>query len=216
MKTAHFVGWLAAIALAGAATIAATPAGQFLVNPIPAVAAEAVASPHLKLISDEEGTGSGVHIGHGYVLTAAHVGTMKGLTAKDDTGKVHKLTLLWANTDYDVALMRMDDAASVAAAPLSCAPLSIGEHLRAYGNPLDVEYVYALGTVVGAPMKYLVWQSVVPVDMTIVHGMSGGGVVDDSGKVVGITVGVMLDGYSMVGFGYIVPSQVACTLMGRD
>ena len=42
MKTAHFVGWLAAIGFAGAVTLASTPAGQVLIKSSQAVAADAV------------------------------------------------------------------------------------------------------------------------------------------------------------------------------
>jgi S1-C subfamily serine protease len=213
MKTAHFVGWLAVIALAGAATIAATPAGQFL-NPVPAVAAETQATPFVALVSGS-GTGSGVHIGHGYILTAGHVANMGGeLSAKDSMGRMHKLTVLWVNTRKDLALLKLNDDAPLNAAPLSCDAPVIGQHIRAYGNPLGVESVYSEGKIVGAPISEGPWESVEMLDATIVPGMSGGALVNDAGQVVGINVGVMVYG-ALTGFGYSVPATSVCELLGR-
>jgi serine protease Do len=174
-----------------------------------------VASAHVKIIG-KEGTGSGVHIGHGYILTAGHVGSMFGdLTAKDSAGRSHKVAVLWVNAKYDIALLRVDDAPTLATAPLSCAPVTVGQHVRSFGNPLDVENVFAEGVVAGAPRAYTAWASVLPVNVVVVPGMSGGALLDDSGQVVGINVGVMVTPYGMAGFGWIVPSSSVCELMGK-
>src|SRR5689334_17646010 len=105
MKLIHWGGWLAAVALA-------IPVALTLPNapPIPPpVAAEATATPHIKIIG-ASGTGSGVAIGNRYILTAGHVATMNDkLTAKDSLGRTHNLTVLWVNTGKDVALLRLDD-----------------------------------------------------------------------------------------------------------
>lgn len=214
MKSHLLAGGLGAIAVLASMALAG-PVGQFMPAPLnTAVAAEVAASPYVTLVSGS-GTGSGVHIGHGYILTAGHVATMGGeLSATDDQGRTHKLTVLWVNTAKDIALLKLDDGAPLASAPLSCDAPIIGQHVRAYGNPLAIESVYASGTIVGKPIQEGPWQSVMMLDLTIVPGMSGGALVNDAGQVVGINVGVMVYG-ALTGFGYAVPSSVACDLMAR-
>lgn len=164
-----------------------------------------------------EGHGSGVHIGDGYILTAAHVTQGKTVKLRLTDGTEIEAETLWENRAYDVALLRTQ--ARVAVAPLACRTAALGERLTAHGNPMVLEFVSADGKVAGAAREFGPWKSVLPVDMTIVMGMSGGPVLDANGNVVGISVGVLLGNLmgfpSLTGFGAIVPSSAVCTLMGR-
>jgi hypothetical protein len=66
-----------------------------------------------KLMVDDDGPhvvhghGTGVSIGDGFVLTAAHVAddpdARDSLTITDSLGKDHAVEVLWANHNYDVA-----------------------------------------------------------------------------------------------------------------
>ena len=139
----------------------------------------------------KQGHGSGVHIGGGYVLTAAHV--VKGVnkvTLKTKDGKAREADVLWANTDYDVALLRTSDT-----------------RLEAYGR------------IAGSPRKFGPWHSVFVTDITTVMGQSGGPVFDEGGKLIGLTVGVMGAplgiSMSLVGYGFVVPSRSVCDLLAR-
>jgi len=67
----------------------------------------------------------------------------------------------------------------------------------------------------GEPRKWAVWREVVPADLTVIPGQSGGAVVDAQGSVVGITVGVMIWQYGLSGLGFFVPGSAICELMGR-
>lgn len=163
------------------------------------------------------GHGSGVHIGNGYVLTAAHVTRGRTATLRLSDGTEIAAETLWENKSYDVALLRTE--ARLQVAPLSCRSLTSGERIVAHGNPMSLEFVSAHGYVVGAAQQLGPWQSAMPVDMTIVMGMSGGGVLDRDGQVVGLAIGVVPAAIgisvSLTGFGIIVPSNVACMLLGR-
>jgi S1-C subfamily serine protease len=183
-------------------------------------------APSNLLLSDKDGHGSGVYIGGGFVLTAAHVpGEEKTMDAKAEDGSTRTATVLWSNHLYDVALMHIDDGSHFEVSPLSCAPTVVGQHVRSFGNPSDLEFVWTSGEVIGEPRKiFEAWAEAVPVDMTIIPGQSGGGVLDDDGQVVGIAVGVMTadmqTGYGMystsvTGIGYIVPSTTICMLLAR-
>jgi S1-C subfamily serine protease len=188
-------------------------------QPRPATPASNQASDVVKVML-EGGHGSGVHIGDGYILTAAHVvGANKEVTLKSSMGDVQKGAVLWANTDYDVALVRAERPARLGSATLSCRTAAVGEVVEARGNPLMVEFVSAYGHVAGEPRAVGAWKYVLVTDSTTVPGMSGGPVYDKAGDVVGITVGVMAVpmgfGASLTGFGTVVPSSTVCMLMGR-
>lgn len=164
------------------------------------------------------GHGSGVHIGNGYILTAAHV--TKGAESVEvlsDDGKTTKAEILWSSSAYDVTLLRADIKAK--ASPLSCREPYEGEAIRASGNPYDQKFVSASGHVAGAASEYSPWKRVFVVGTTMVHGMSGGPTFDARGNVIGINVGVMVVSVGMASyvasFGYIVPSSSICGLMGR-
>lgn len=170
-----------------------------------------------------EGHGSGVHIGSGYIITANHVaGETKGqIKIKTEDGGTVPASLLWANKDYDIALIKIDaeSARSIKAARLSCNVAHVGDDIVAGGNPLAVEFVSAYGKIAGLPRQVGAVKSVYITDITTVMGQSGGPVFDKNGDVVGITVAVMTAslgfGRSLTGFGFAVPSSEVCMLLAR-
>lgn len=173
-------------------------------------------SPHVRL---EAGIsmGSGVHIGDGLVLTAAHVvGKNKSMKVFADDNRLVDAEgeVLWANAKYDIALIRIAKP-KLGAASLSCAPNFTGQQVVAYGNPMGIQAVYTKGEVVGPARTFAIWASVLPVAGPIIYGQSGGGVADEHGAVVGIAVGVLVTQAGIAAFGWVVPSHVVCGLLGR-
>ena len=208
----HLIGAVAAVLLCAliAAPYAANVGMIGTASPPPLIA-----SAFLK-VADPLGHGSGVHIGNGYVLTAAHVvGKNKTMTVTDSERREMAGEVLWANTEYDVALIRLPDASYVATAPLSCAANFPHQRVTVYGNPQDLDFVFTSGDVNGPARKWAIWRELVPVDISIIPGQSGGAAIDDNGNVVGIAVGVMIWQYGLTGQGFIVPGSVVCQLMGR-
>lgn len=183
---------------------------------------QAKTSPETSVVKVElpTGHGSGVHIGDGYILTAAHVAEKaKTVKLRSEGGKAVEGAVLWVNSAYDIALIKTDESA-FGSSPLSCSEAQRGETITAMGNPLGIEFVSSTGRIAGKPRKVGPWESVFVTDMTIVMGMSGGPVFNEAGEVIGITVGVMAASVgfspSIVGFGYVVPSSVACSLLARS
>lgn len=178
---------------------------------------ESLAGYTVKLERDG-GHGSGVHVGNGYVITAAHVVVDGKVEAKFDNGARRDVEVLWANKDYDVALLRMPDMRGIQSIPISCAPMAEGTQVTLRGSPLAAEFMATRGTVSGV-IELKQWRVARVVDATIVQGMSGGPVVHNE-RVVGISAGVMVApvgpfSASITGLGIIVPSTVICTLLGR-
>lgn len=205
MRKPLIVGLLAAAVAFGCASIPEIPA--------PA------ASPTVKVLRDG-GHGSGVHIGNGFVITSAHViETEQKLKIKLDDGRTVTATALWSNRPYDVALLKLDEDERVKSAPLTCRKVEVGEVLVSRGNPGPIEFVQTYGRVAGLPRKVGSIESAFVFDGTVVPGMSGGGVFDARGSVVGINAALMAVpvgfGASLVPVSYIVPSSTICMLMAR-
>lgn len=159
-----------------------------------------------------EGHGSGVHIGRGYILTAAHVADKGGAEVEFDNGQRRPAQLLWSNAAYDVALLLIDEG-GLEVAPLSCDEPRVGSLFRAYGSPGNIDFVSTSGSVVGGLRKFGPWQQVVVLDATIIPGMSGGALIAH-GRVIGLAVGLMAAG-GPTGIGYAVPGSAICKLLAR-
>lgn len=174
------------------------------------------------LVSDDGGHGSGVHIGNGYIVTAAHVVENKSeMTITGSDGKDVKGTVLWSNKDYDVALIRVADHENLAKSHLACHPsFAIGERIEAVGNPVNLKWVHTWGWVSSDISERGPWKLSVLADLAVGPGMSGGPVFDRRGNVIGIAVGIsitLLGLYpSIYGVSYIVPSQAICTLLASE
>ncbi|TPJ86973.1 MULTISPECIES: serine protease [unclassified Mesorhizobium] len=182
--------------------------------------------------------GSGVYIGNGVIITAAHVvdgapqsrvEVQPGVTISgpqtvrliSDQGDVQTGEVLWLNKEYDIAAIRPANARRFAAAGLACREPDLGEALVAEGNPAGVKFIQMHGYVSGDTRPFLPnWKSGFVTDMTVISGMSGGGVYDQFGAVIGITVGAF-DPHGQQGqtaqggMGFAVPSKVVCELLGR-
>jgi S1-C subfamily serine protease len=176
-----------------------------------------------------EGHGSGVHVGNGYIITAAHVaGDAKSVKVKNSLGSVGHADVLWVNKAHDIALLRISvlalekgDEGAWGVSRLHCEDPKIGQSVIAIGNPGPLEFITAHGNVASGPKHSDEhWRDHYIVSMPIAPGMSGGPVLDHHGRVVGIVVGVamMSVGWSgaPVGFGYIAPASAICKLLARN
>jgi len=196
--------------------VAATSAAAYALLPPPALPDTESATVK---IFPASGHGSGVHIGDGFIVTAAHVvGDAREVQVKANGGENRKADVLWVNKAYDIALLRTSSA-GLGAAKLSCHAAKAGDPIVAYGNPLKIEFVAAYGKIAGEPRETGPWKSVYVTDITTVMGQSGGGTFAENGDLIGITVGVMAApiGFSgsLVGYGYVVPSTAVCELLAR-
>lgn len=171
-------------------------------------------------IETDTGHGSGVHVGRGYVLTAAHVvAGRQSITVKSETGRVRGAQLLWANDAYDVALLTVPSPADLKAAHLACRDASPGERVSSHGNPLNLEAISSWGNVARPAAKQSRWANVFIADLIVDAGMSGGAVLDAAGRLIGLVVGgagtrTFVGQFVPNGFAFIVPGSSICHLMG--
>lgn len=183
--------------------------------PRPATASAPLAGPVVIVSDDVGGHGSGVHIGNGYILTAAHVVEQyPTMNITDDRGEKRTGAVLWSNKTYDVALIQVDDA-PLETSRLAChAPMTIGAW-QAVGNPLNLQFVHLWGRVASDIGEHAPWKSAFVADLTIAPGSSGGPLYNKSGEVIGLTVGVASMGPILIPISYVVPSAAICKLMAR-
>ena len=167
-------------------------------------AIEVAAASVMKLyIYDEKGkeiaTGSGfVAIDNQTLITNYHViDGGKKITAVSDAGYKYEVSILYcADKDYDVAILGFN-------APSDMIPLSLssgeslkrGEKVVAIGSPIGIRNTVSTGII-----SALYEESGIPwIQFTapISHGSSGGPLLNDSGKVIGITSGSFVNGQNL-------------------
>lgn len=172
--------------------------------------------PDVKIMSDAGSHGSGFVLANGFVITAAHVvkNNKSKYTVKTESGRVYKASIMWTNTTFDVAALKIEGSKEITPAQMQCTDSPPQTKLVAHGNPYDMENITTAGYIAGPIAEVGPWKKAHIVDITIGPGMSGGGIYS-SGVVVGIGVGARVDRGAMTGFGVMVPTSVVCMLMGR-
>lgn len=177
----------------------------------------------LKNQDSQASVGSGFLVSsEGHIVTNYHVISQVALEPEryrlqfeTTEGLQGTLELLDFDVRRDLALLRADPAALKAIGALSFRPkdqpLSKGDRIYSMGNPHDVAFAVVEGTYNG-----LVERSFDPLiyySGSINSGMSGGPVVDEEGRVVGVNVSAMFFAQQM---SFLVPGQFAQALFERS
>jgi serine protease Do len=178
---------------------------------------------------EQTGKSSAVYIGDGYFLTATHILSedQKALVMETDSGQRFVADLIWSSTSYDISLLysKNYEQVNITHYKISCDGVELGQELQFIGNPTNLNFVHTWGKVAADPLQIPdMWRRVIPVNATILPGMSGGAVLDSNGKLRGINVGTLtaVSGMSPLGpqvsfsgISYIVESSDICFLMGK-
>ena len=168
--------------------------------------------------------GSGSLVGpDGLILTNYHVVSQVALEPQRYRlsfqmvdGSKGALQLIAFDVVHDLALVRMvQPLADVAGRGLlefrpQATPLLQGERIFSLGNPLDVGFAVVEGNYNG-----LVERSFLPQILfsgSLNPGMSGGPVLDDKGRIVGVNVATRRDGQQI---SFLVPAEFAQALIAR-
>lgn len=171
------------------------------------------------MVFHESGHGSGVHIGQGIILTAAHVVPRDNhVSVMTTTGQEMRADVIFIDREYDVAALRVAGHSGMMSSRISCRVPDIGEHIVTTGNPANLKFVTIWGRVSGPLQSIKLIKEVIVTDMTTIPGMSGGGVLDRWGRVVGTVSAVMtapMFGVPLA-IGYVVPAATSCELLKRS
>jgi S1-C subfamily serine protease len=148
------------------------------------------------IIEDLSGHGSGVFISPTQILTAKHVAAhvKGGLRVRGPEGDIYHVIGV-ANGPADIAVLTVDRPLRGLPLGTSCRPLKRGDELYYYGSPLNMEFIgpieisYMGGRAardIDDPSFDIMADSGLLANGEAEPGVSGAGVIDSSGKVVGV------------------------------
>jgi V8-like Glu-specific endopeptidase len=182
---------------------------------------EVVQTPGVRTEDKEEtytGTGFVVHP-DGFLLTCAHVvdyGQAKSVTVTLD-GKTYPASVLQCDNTHDLALIQIQEQQLPTLSLANSNAVRLGEEIRALGYPMpgvvggDIKMTR--GTIAGVPTLYA--RKYFQIDAPVNVGNSGGPIVNEQGKVVGI-VNAKLTSPGVEGVGYAVPVNYARALLRNE
>lgn len=130
------------------------------------------------LVGEDEGGGSGVYVGDKLILTAYHVISVGERYYLDDDHK-QELTLLRFDEENDLALLSTTEKRRHA--PLGRPPKKM-DVTYTVGHPMGSSQMMVKGYIVDFTKEKLL------LDSTTIRGMSGGGVYNDRGYLIGMCV----------------------------
>lgn len=183
------------------------------------------------LVELNGGHGSGVYIGDGFILTAAHVADgLSTVAVKTQGGGMYSAQVLWGSLKqggYDVGMLYAEalrdlPASALPAAQMTCADAQVGDEVSVTGNPWDTQFATSWGRVSALGITGLEdslgqfsWSDLTTLDVTAAPGVSGGPVFNVNGQVTGLLVAGMVTPRGNFNYAYMVPGSVICRMLGR-
>lgn len=172
----------------------------------------------------EQGLGSGVVIStDGYILTNNHVvgGADEIMVSLPTDRKDYKATLVGADPQTDVALIKIDADNLTAVTIGDSSHLRVGDVTLAVGNPFGLEQTVTLGIVSALGRNDLNitgggYENFIQTDASINRGNSGGALVDGQGRLIGINTAIQ-SGISggNIGIGFAIPVNMTLNIVNR-
>jgi serine protease DegQ len=164
------------------------------------------------------GLGSGViAAAEGYVLTNNHV-----VEAADEIavaladGRRVAATLVGADPETDVAVLRIDARELPVITLGSSEALVVGDVVLAIGNPFDVGQTVTMGIVSAVGRNNLGinrYENFIQTDAAINQGNSGGALVDTAGNLVGLNTAIYSRSGGSIGIGFAIPTTLVTEVM---
>ena len=165
-----------------------------------------------------EGLGSGVIVSpDGYLLTNNHVVEgADGITVRLSDGREVSATLVGADPETDVAVLKINADRLPVITLGSLSQLHVGDAVLAIGNPFNVGQTVTSGIVSALGRSGLglsTFENFIQTDAAINPGNSGGALVDASGNLVGINTAIYSRSGGSLGIGFAIPVDLARQVM---
>ena len=168
--------------------------------------------------------GSGfVYDDEGHIVTNQHVVAGAGsLAVILWNGAEYQARLVGTDSSTDLAVLQIDAPRSVLE-PLALADsgaVSVGDPVLALGSPFGLEgtltqgIVSALHREMTAPNRYKILDTI-QTDAAINHGNSGGPLLDDRGRVIGVTAQIESESGGSDGVGFAIPSNTVRSIVDQ-
>jgi len=168
--------------------------------------------------TQELGLGSGIIISeNGYIVTNLHVAGDKydSCYVTLDNGNVYKSKVLWADSDLDLAITKIDVSGLKYVQLGDSDDINLGEKVWAIGNPIGIEFQRTVtsGIISGVDRsiklveddKESYMEDLIQTDASINSGNSGGPLINNNGEVIGIN---SIKITSAEGIGFAVPINI--------
>jgi putative serine protease PepD len=172
----------------------------------------------------QRGQGSGfVYDADGHIVTNEHV--VEGadsVSVKFWNGATYKAQVVGTDASTDLAVLKVDAPASVLH-PLTLGDsgkVEIGDGVAAIGSPFGLEGTLTTGIVsalhreMTSPNGFAIDDSI-QTDAAINHGNSGGPLLNDAGKVIGVTAQIAGDSGGNDGVGFAIPSNTVRSIASQ-
>jgi len=168
-------------------------------------------------------SGSGIIIGSdGYILTNNHVvADAEKMTVKTQSGREYKATLVGADPETDVAVIKVDHyfEPSEVALPGNSDSIRVGDWAIAVGNPFGLDWTLTVGVISAKGRTNLSiagggpsYQDFIQTDASINFGNSGGPLCDIHGQVIGVNTAINPSGQ---GIGFAIPINMAMKVVDQ-
>lgn len=154
--------------------------------------------------------GSGFVVRRGIIVTNKHVvecgiiGRVKSVGGDDE----HRVIAKWIDPQHDLALLKVEGLDAPALPLAGAAQLAVGDDVYVAGNPKGFEGTFSRGIISGLRLR----EGYIQFDAPISPGSSGGPVVDERGRVVGVTVSYV-EGQNL---NFAVPAATIPPLLARS
>ena len=211
-----------------ATTVVREVTTRIVTNPSEAGAAEAIAIKVVPSVVTVEvgdlegdtltldGSGSGVILENGYIITNHHVidGASTSRIVLQD-GRTYDAEIIGSDAWTDLAVLKVDVDGLTPIEFGSTEDLTIGRMAVAVGNPLGQEGGASLTVgVISALSRTVLFNDstalygMLQTDAPITSGSSGGALVDENGKLIGITAAIGVSQAGAEGIGYAIPVEL--------
>jgi len=165
-------------------------------------------------VINSKGSGSGFFIStDGYLLTNQHVvGNEKFVKIKLPTGRELIGEVLRSDADRDVALIKTEPI-GVPAMSVRTDEANVGEDVYVIGSPKGDTFNSTLTRGIVSGYRSFQNQRLLQSDVAILHGNSGGALLDTNGRVIGVTVSRIADHDTASGMSFFIPINDALTTL---
>jgi serine protease Do len=149
--------------------------------------------------NNEIGHGSGVFIENGLILSVNHVFAGENgakspkFIAKTEDGTILDLKIVKLIPEKDMAFLEpVNNKTNLQKSKLSCKPVKLGQDIISMGNPTILEFITTFGKVAGHKVSSeFTSYDIIPTDLTVAPGMSGGPVFNVDGEVIGLNDAIL-------------------------